>query len=401
MRFAAAALFATVLIAASAPSAFAQHASVYRGRNQTAPHDPATTQVIARLDRADAWAIEGSTLAERVAGAPDIGQVLFVRPQSADDARLSAIVADQVTAPLTGVFSIGNENGSTSYVKPFYRVVRNFTRDGAGGGYVSRILIGLEEVPRTQTHVVRQLPTPIQIQISGADVEPSTVSFTSTALPFPEVVVRTPDIRAVNLLVSPTLDEFSVPFDPTIHVETTSARIEGLGLADAEVNVSVIGVSPGSVRVVRLRVDPEGHLSDSTVELNENGDGVARIRSNGIGQTTIHASANGLPSSSTAITFGFPFLTIGAALLGGALGGGIRFLTTAKKQARRLQLLMAAVFSGVLVFALYAVGVNLLPIQPTVTVGSVVVFALSAVGAYLGPALLNARLPTGGGAGGG
>ena len=51
--------------------------------------------------------------------------------------------------------------------------------------------------------------------------------------------------------------------------------------------------------------------------------------------------------------------------------------------------LTVSLLTGVLIFALYAVGVNVLPVNPTVNVGAVLVFAVSGLGAYLGARLLK------------
>ena len=47
---------------------------------------------------------------------------------------------------------------------------------------------------------------------------------------------------------------------------------------------------------------------------------------------------------------------------------------------------------GLLSFALYAVGVNVLPISPTVTVGLVLVFVVAGMGGFLGTQVLAPKL---------
>jgi drug/metabolite transporter (DMT)-like permease len=98
----------------------------------------------------------------------------------------------------------------------------------------------------------------------------------------------------------------------------------------------------------------------------------------------------GMGTAQADVTFAFPFITLAAAILGGLVGALIRVLLAAGKR-RKLdhRLLIASLLCGVLVFALYAVGVNVLPVSPTVTVGATLVFAVAGLGAFLGVTLLN------------
>ena len=78
-------------------------------------------------------------------------------------------------------------------------------------------------------------------------------------------------------------------------------------------------------------------------------------------------------------------------MLGGLLGAAASFLLSSAKPGSWARRIFGSAIFGAIVFALYAVGVNVLPVEPKVTVGTVLVFAVSALGAFLGPSLLPTR----------
>ena len=95
----------------------------------------------------------------------------------------------------------------------------------------------------------------------------------------------------------------------------------------------------------------------------------------------------------TTVKFGIPYFTIIASIVGGIVGGLIRVGMSGIRGRRAKVTLGVAVLVGIVVFGLYAVGVNVLPIDPLVKVGAVFVFVVSALGAFIGPSIL----PKGGG----
>ena len=75
----------------------------------------------------------------------------------------------------------------------------------------------------------------------------------------------------------------------------------------------------------------------------------------------------------------------------------IRLLPRVRKGLSLTRLFIAlvvAVLVGLLVFGLYAIGVNLLPIKPTMTAGAIFVLVFAAAGAYVGTGALS-RLRSG------
>jgi hypothetical protein len=78
-----------------------------------------------------------------------------------------------------------------------------------------------------------------------------------------------------------------------------------------------------------------------------------------------------------------PLLT---AVLGGMIGAYVARVQRSPIRSRRAlrSVVLVGLLTGIVVVVLYAVGVNVLPIQPTATAGEALAFGLAAVGGYLG-----------------
>jgi len=144
-------------------------------------------------------------------------------------------------------------------------------------------------------------------------------------------------------------------------------------------------------RPVTLHVGPSGYLDKGIVRLEQDGSGEAELRSDGIGTAHIRATSAGLAPASADIVYRFPIRTLGASMAGGLLGALVSLLAAPQRRKRPWIRLVGSTLFGILVFALYVVGINILPFQPKVTVGAALVFAISALAAWLGPAVSSWR----------
>jgi hypothetical protein len=143
---------------------------------------------------------------------------------------------------------------------------------------------------------------------------------------------------------------------------------------------------------VSLTSEP-GSFESSQVTLDDRGTGVARLRSVSVGNATVQASSSPLAPASATVRFVWPFATLIASVLGGLVGALINRLQRGRIRSLRAlrPILLTGLLSGIVVVALYAVGVNVLPIQPTATAGEALTFALAAVGGYLGLKLTSPK----------
>ncbi|WP_299193977.1 hypothetical protein [uncultured Erythrobacter sp.] len=184
----------------------------------------------------------------------------------------------------------------------------------------------------------------------------------------------------------------ALPLEPALRIEAARNSIEAFGLATTEINVAVPGLENPEGRVVSLQSRPGGYLESSRLVLDESGLASTRIRSESTGKLTIRANMAGIAPATTEIQVSFPHLTLAAAIFGGLIGALVRVFGSQQtaREGFRWRSFIASMLSGIMIFALYAVGVNILPVAPTVTVGATLVFAVSALGAFLGIAGLDA-----------
>jgi hypothetical protein len=136
---------------------------------------------------------------------------------------------------------------------------------------------------------------------------------------------------------------------------------------------------------VSFSSDP-GSFEPAQVTLNDQGAAVVTLRSVSVGTATLRATSPPLGAASATVRFVWPIATLVASVLGGLAGAMLKRLQRGPIRSRRalVPVLAAGLLSGIVVIALYAVGVNVLPIQPAAAAGEVLIFAVAAVGGFLG-----------------
>lgn len=258
--------------------------------------------------------------------------------------------------------------------------------------FVGTMWLGVNEIAAGPS---RELVTPVEFRILNAQsADPSAVRVTTTgASGYQEVrlgLVAAVDVPKVNIASNLAQDPFelSLPLNPTLII-ASDAPIDGFGLATSTINVTVLGLPQPKGKVITFqRTSGAGTISSKRVPLEDDGTASTELRSDGLGGATVSASLPGLVPAPTTVDFRFPYVTIFSGLLGGIVGGLIRVGTSRMRGRRAVLAIGIAVLVGILVFGLYAVGVNVLPIQPIIRAGAVLVFVVSGMGAFIGPSLL-------------
>jgi hypothetical protein len=328
-------------------------------------------------------------------------KVEIVRTDSADEALLRRAIAGHSSLQpalnsegssiitLPGLVQITEAGGNALQLKPFILVSQPLQRE-PNGQFAGELLIGVSEV--AATNEARDLPTPLMFQIAGTTKsDPERVVLDTTSPPFRRVKVwlNAAQGAAARLLVLSLLDKggtpIEVPVAPALDVDTASASIEGWGLETTKVEVSISNQSNAANRRVTLHVAPSGYLDRSVLKLDQDGAAEAELRSDGVGTAVIRATSSGFAPASARVTYRLPVRTLGASMAGGLLGSLVSFMVGPRRRKPRWVPVVGAALFGVLVFALYVVGINLLPLQPKVTVGAAFVFAVSALAGWLGP----------------
>jgi len=267
-------------------------------------------------------------------------------------------------------------------------------------GYVGTIHVALEDAEdRTRSY---ELPEPATILMTAPidSMEPSHFEIEQIGS-WHDVALRAVDPADefdVKIRAAVDPDDLIIPVAvvrPKLTVVASPAKIAGLGLETANVSVAADGVPDPQGHEVVLAAE-HGSLAASTLALDEQGLAKTTIRSISVGSTTVSATSPHLAEGhSQPIEFTWPLSFALAALLGGAIGGLIKHWqgTRAAGTGSRSRLAAAAIGAlvGIVVAALYAVGVNVLPIPPSATAGEALVFALAAAGGFLGLRLPQAE----------
>lgn len=248
----------------------------------------------------------------------------------------------------------------------------------------------------------RQLSEPIIFQVIGAvTATPEFAKAESTAPPYQTITLvsdsaDTPADLQVVSNVTPEGVKLTLPVQPALFVRVTPQRIQGWGLETADVLVQSRALASTASREVQLSTEGGGIVEPTELTLSAAGTGKASIRSVSTGNAVVTVSGPAFPDEASApIEFVFPTRFLIAALFGGLAGGLLRM--GVPRRGARWGLLLAklglGVICGAIVFALYALGVNLIGFNLPGRAGELVVFVVAALGALGGVGLLKAPGP--------
>ncbi len=348
-----------------------------------APHAPSETQPV-ELDPEQAREAPRRNEIQRVPTSRQLDQEI-ANALAARPAINQFISAGGELQVMPDVLRQINESGEVVQLKAYALIARPLAYNPASGMFTGEIGLGVTDIVPGRPR--RELSTPIHFEVIGAhEADPVLVRVAATTPPHPRVRVTMTAAGAIRVAsdLIPQGVGLDMPLAPALSMLSGSTSIEGWGLGKTDINISLTGLSEVQNRFVNLRAT-SGFLEKTRVPLDENGNATVSIRSDQLGTAVITATTPGYQRAETQIAFRFPYTTLMASLLGGLVGAGIRVFARAGLTGKRVVFaLLGGVLVGTLIFALYAVGVNVLPVTPTVTVGAVLVFAISGLGAFLG-----------------
>lgn len=182
----------------------------------------------------------------------------------------------------------------------------------------------------------------------------------------------------------------TVPIERTLFVEVDNDNLRGLGLQTTRVTVRAVGGDTIPTGTVSLSA-PGAFITDSAPSFDSQGLAHTEVRSDSPGKVFVRATATGYRSGESPVTVVWPWQTLVATIFGGVVGGFIRFAPRIRRGMDSLRFLVAlasAALTGLLVFALYVLGVKLLPVRFGVEVGDLFAFAAAGLGGWLGSSVL-------------
>lgn len=281
--------------------------------------------------------------------------------------------------------------------------------DGAGltfdentNDFSGDVLIGIEDSVR-RTEKIPLRPMELQVTSDAGRVEPQTVTLDHTNVPWQRVRLFARNPRdTVHVVIRAVFqpEGYAAPIAvdrPRIDVRPASSAIQGLGLEQVAVTVTVPAFLRGDTLTVTLWSD-HGGLDAGTIRIPPSGTAEVGLRSSGLGRNTVHAEIFGIASGEAPVRYTLPWPFVVAAVLGGVLGTLIR--RRRRHQARAD--FVAGIVAGLLSAVAYAIGLNLTGIDVNVRVGEAAVLVVAALGAGLDlPGLNTLRKRIVEGAGGG
>lgn len=283
--------------------------------------------------------------------------------------------------------------GGTPAYHPTFITRGGLRYSSARKRYEGSFAVGLEltETPGEERDLLR----PVSINFGGeADsIFPNTVVFGRAGGPEITVSVFTATPRdSLRVLIIPKFDPTNpaslwLEVRPSLTIETPPRSMEGFGTESRNLRIGTRGVLRSDSINVSVSSD-RGALGADELWVRRGG-GSVRLRSaGGLGPTTISANAPGFEPAEATINFAFPYLFLGASLLGGVLGAAWAELRqrrrgTTATAARRIA---GAVIGAILATAIYVgVGVNLVVLLVDAPLANeIAVFAFAALGGMFG-----------------
>jgi len=184
----------------------------------------------------------------------------------------------------------------------------------------------------------------------------------------------------------------SVPVErPRLTLTLSPARLQGWGLETGEVLIAAADGAAAAKATVVLSATL-GELDPKQLTLDDNGQAHALLRSTSIGSATLNAASPPFAPAALSVVYEWPLRFLLAAGIGGLVGGIVRCGVKRGVAWRRVGLeLLVSLLTGLIVFALFVLGVNVIGFALPARGGEVLAFVVSALGAFLGSQLLTPK----------
>lgn len=316
-------------------------------------------------------------------------QYVVARWKNQDEA-IPPVVSRDGKAWSLGFGFIGvTREGQEIHFRPVIEASGGLALTGNGSNFEGRVFVGLRD--NTNPAASYKLPQPVSLLVSAPAEElmPRQLSIDHTNLPFAEVTIGSkdpPDPIDLSLIAAGTSERATIQLPvlrPHLELIPARSRIQGLGLETSTVSIRAIGLPDPEGRIVTVTSD-FASVDPTQVALDAQGVGTTTVRSVSFGQAAISAISPPLAPTEVPIQFSWPIAFLLASVTGGLLGAAVaRFQSPGKKKSLPV-VLIRGVLTGIIMVALYGIGVNLLPIHPTASAGEALAFGVAAIGAFLG-----------------
>jgi hypothetical protein len=261
------------------------------------------------------------------------------------------------------------------------------TRDA--GSFHGRIFVGL--LDNKNPAAAYPLPQPVSLLVSGQAEElmPRQFTMDHTNLPFTEITIASrnpPDPTEFTLIAAGTSERATINLPvvrPLLKLVPARSQIQGLGLETSSISVRAVGLPDPMGRIVTVTSD-FASVEPTQVALDAQGVGTTTVRSVSFGKASINAESPPLAPATVPVYFSWPITFLVTTVLGGLVGAALARIQSPRKKKSLRTVLIRGVLTGIIVGALYAIGVNVVPIHPTANAGEALTFAVAAVAGFVG-----------------
>lgn len=314
-------------------------------------------------------------------------EVLLVRP-----APVQAVESAQqkfTTLP----FKLQHVDLDTLATREFWPVIHpvreTLEYDAREQAFLGEVLVGMIDKTGVTTTTRLSETLTLQLVTSVGKAAPTFVAIDHVGPPFATVALRIADeVEELRLTILWGVEpddsiERSFPLRrPKVDVSVSPSRIAGFGLAVADIVINANGAGSRGVKTAVVSHDRGRLEGTQQVMLDDQGFGVAHLRSVGVGTAKVRVTVPTFESSEQEIAFHWPIAFLVAAIGGGLIGGFVRYVQGGRRRVG-LAIVRSALI-GLVVAVGSAVGVNLLGIQLPTGIGEGFVFVVAALGALRG-----------------
>jgi len=296
--------------------------------------------------------------------------------------------------PLSGSEAVGEKNQATWFRLTFGASPVPASWDDKTSSYLTELTFGLQRPAGAPANLSLGQPVIVKLGFQGlVATETTLISIEAAGLENEKTVPLhfIPQSAKPTVLVRSSISEVNLELSalPRLVLQPERSWILGLGLDEAIVAITRVepdGRNSPVAQDTPVAVTVEGRARiDSTPLMMKAGAATTRLtlRSSGLGSITIRATADGVGGATT-LRQTFPALPLGAACIGGALGGfARRYVKGARRKTSGRRVVEGVVVSAVL-FVAGVLGVGYLNLPQSIVGTEAGAFLTGALAGFLG-----------------
>lgn len=251
---------------------------------------------------------------------------------------------------------------------------------------VSFLLI--EEPPSDADDGIRK-PIPLEVTSDAHHrITPSSFQINHLSIPSSDIRIVCHNVDdSVNVRVitksNPTGYVTYLKVDPALEITASESWFQGYGVQDVPITVRFVGTTSRDSVTVSIGTN-KGTISPNLLRMKYNQPATAMLRSEGVGHATISAKSALASSNTIKLRYSFPWIFIVASIVGGLVGGSIKFYFFSNRK-KILKPLVGSIFIGIVgAVAYFVLGVNLLHVESSHNFNEFAVFGFSGLCALFG-----------------